>query len=230
MNLQIFADIFTRDNVLFMLAGMRTTLLISVVTVCASIVFGTILALLRNYEKRVFGRIASIYIEIFRSTPLLLWILVCVFMLPLGNYLIRGGIGLTFYTSSVIAEIVRGGLNSIDKGQFEAARSQGFNFFQTLVYIILPQCFQRIVPSLMSQIITTIKDTSFFAQFAIAEFFFNAKNLMGSISKNTVVGSAHIFVLYCFIAFVYFAINFSLSCLVRYLFRKDESTIVHVEQ
>ncbi|MDR0643738.1 MAG: amino acid ABC transporter permease [Treponema sp.] len=230
MSLQIFADIFTRDNVLFMLIGLRTTLLLSVTTVCTSIVFGAILALLRNYEKHAFGRVASIYIEIFRSTPLLLWILVCIFMLPIGNYLIRGGIGLTLYTSSVIAEIVRGGLNSIDKGQFEAARAQGFNFFQSLVYIILPQCFQRIIPSLMSQIITTIKDTSFFAQFAIAEFFFNAKNIMGSISKNTVVGSAHIFVLYCFIALVYFAINFSLSCLVRYLSRKDKSAVVYVEQ
>jgi putative glutamine transport system permease protein len=151
-------------------------------------------------------------------------------MLPLGNYLIRGGIGLTLYTSSVIAEIVRGGLNSIDKGQFEAARSQGFSFFQTLVYIILPQCFQRIIPSLMSQITTTIKDTSFFAQFAIAEFFFNAKSLMGSISKNTTVGSAHIFVLYCFIALVYFAINFSLSCLVRYLSKKNAKALTRIEQ
>ncbi|MDR2193900.1 MAG: amino acid ABC transporter permease [Treponema sp.] len=225
MNMQVFADIFTSDNLLFMFAGLRTTLGISVITVCASIVLGTILALLRNYEKHVFGRIASIYIEIFRSTPLLLWILICIFMLPLGNYLIRGGIGLALYTSSVIAEIVRGGLNSIAKGQFEAARSQGFNFAQTLIYIILPQCFERIVPSLMSQIITTIKDTSFFAQFAIAEFFFNAKNLMGSISKGTVVRTAHIFVLYSFIALVYFAINFSLSCIVRKLSKDKEQNL-----
>ncbi|MDR0557344.1 MAG: amino acid ABC transporter permease [Treponema sp.] len=225
MNMQVFADIFTSGNILFMLAGLRTTLAISVITVCASIIAGTILALLRNYEKRALGRLASIYIEIFRSTPLLLWILVCIFMLPIGNYLIRGGIGLALYTSSVIAEIVRGGLNSIAKGQFEAARSQGFNFIQTLVYIILPQCFERIVPSLMSQIITTIKDTSFFAQFAIAEFFFNTKNLMGSISKVTVVSTAHIFVLYCFIALVYFAINFSLSCIVRKLSKDKERNL-----
>ncbi|MDR2133474.1 MAG: amino acid ABC transporter permease, partial [Treponema sp.] len=92
-------------------------------------------------------------------------------------------------------------------------------------YIVLPQCFMRIVPSLMSQIITTIKDTSFFAQFAIAEFFFNSKQLMGIISKDTVVTSAHIFVLYCFIALVYFAINFSLSCIVRKLAR-DNGTVV----
>jgi putative glutamine transport system permease protein len=215
MSPQVFADLFTPANVRYILAGLRTTIFVSLVTVFISIVLGSVLAICRNYEKHFFGRIASVYIEIFRSTPLLLWILISVFMLPFGNYLIRGCLGLTLYTSSVIAEIVRGGLNSIDKGQFEAARSQGFNFLQSLMYIVLPQCFRRIIPSLMSQIITTIKDTSFFAQFAIAEFFFNSKQLMGIISKDTVVTSAHIFVLYSFIALVYFTINFTLSCIVR---------------
>jgi putative glutamine transport system permease protein len=230
MNIQVFTDIFTADNIRYILAGLRVTLIISIATVLVSILWGSILALCRNYEKRFLGRLASFYIEVFRSTPLLLWILICIFMLPLGNYLIRGALGLTLYTSSIIAEIVRGGLNSIDKGQFEAARSQGFNFFQTLWYIVLPQCFMRIVPSLMSQIITTIKDTSFFAQFAIAEFFFNSKNLMGIISKNTVVSSAHVFVLYCFIALVYFAVNFSLSCLVRKLAKTEQGFSLHPEQ
>jgi putative glutamine transport system permease protein len=230
VSFQVLADIFTFDNIRYILAGLRVTLVISVATVLVSILWGSVLALFRNYEKRFLGKIASIYIEVFRSTPLLLWILVCIFMLPLGNYLIRGALGLTLYTSSIIAEIVRGGLNSIDKGQFEAARSQGFNFFQTLWYIVLPQCFMRIVPSLMSQIITTIKDTSFFAQFAIAEFFFNSKNLMGIISKNTVVTSAHVFVLYCFIALVYFAINFSLSCMVRRLAKTGQGFSLHPEQ
>jgi putative glutamine transport system permease protein len=223
MSPQIFADIFTPTNVRYMLMGLRTTILISLSTVLLSVRFGTFLALCRNYAKGFLGKIASVYIEVFRSTPLLLWILICVFMLPFGTYLIRGTLGLTLYTSSVIAEIVRGGLNSIAKGQFEAAKSQGFSFFQTLRHIVLPQCFQRIVPSLMSQIITTIKDTSFFAQFAIAEFFFNTKNLMGAISRNTPITSAHVFVLYCFIALSYFVINFTLSCIVRKLAHGDKS-------
>jgi putative glutamine transport system permease protein len=217
MSAQIFADLFTPANIRYILAGLRTTIVISLITVFISIALGSVLAICRNYEKRFFGRVASVYIEVFRSTPLLLWILISVFMLPFGNYLIRACLGLSLYTSSVIAEIVRGGLNSIDKGQFEAARSQGFNFLQSLMFIVLPQCFRRIIPSLMSQIITTIKDTSFFAQFAIAEFFFNSKQLMGIMSKDTVVTSAHIFVLYSFIAVVYFIINFALSCIVRNL-------------
>jgi putative glutamine transport system permease protein len=213
-------DIFTVHNTRFIFAGLAATLTVSLITVLASIAFGSILALCRNYEKRLFGKLASVYIEIFRSTPLLLWILICVFLVPLGTSLIRGTLALTLYTSSVIAEIVRGGLNSIDKGQFEAARSQGFNFAQTLIYIVLPQCFKRIVPSLMSQVITTVKDTSFFAQFAIGEFFFNTKNLMSSLPHSGVtISSVHIFILFGFIALIYFIINFSLSIIVRRLNR-----------
>jgi putative glutamine transport system permease protein len=230
MNTQVFIDLFAPDNGRYILAGLGVTLLVSVITVLAGIALGSVLAICRNYERRFFGPLASIYIEVFRSTPLLLWILISIFMLPFGGYLARGVLGLTLYTSAVIAEIVRGGLNSIDRGQFEAARSQGFCLLQTLRYIVLPQCFMRIVPSLMSQIITTIKDTSFFAQFAIAEFFFNSKQLMGIISGTTVVTSAHVFVLYCFIALVYFAINFTLSCVVRRLARNESSLSLHPEQ
>lgn len=115
---------------------MGITLAVSVVTVLISIVFGTILGLLRNYERRVLGKIAAVYIEIFRNTPLLLWIMICFVMLSGGTPIIRGALGLTLYTSAVIAEIVRGGLNSIPQGQFEAAASQGFGFIQTLRYII----------------------------------------------------------------------------------------------
>ncbi|MDR1362880.1 MAG: amino acid ABC transporter permease [Spirochaetaceae bacterium] len=220
MSFQIFADIFTADNLRFLMAGLGNTLLISVVTVIISIVFGTVLAVCRNYGRGLVRSAVSVYIEIFRNTPLLLWILICIFMLHFGTSTSRGALALTLYTSSVIAEIMRGGLNSIAKGQFEAARSQGFNFLQTLYYIIIPQCFRRVIPSLMGQIITTIKDTSFLAQFAIAEFFFNAKVLMSGLPQTTHVTSAHIFTIFVFVALVYFVINFSLSCIVRRLGRR----------
>ncbi|MDR0409244.1 MAG: amino acid ABC transporter permease [Spirochaetaceae bacterium] len=220
MNIQVLADIFTADNTHFLMAGLYNTLLISVFTVIISIALGTVLAVCRNYGQGFVRAVVSVYIEIFRNTPLLLWILVCIFMLRFGTSTSRGGLALTLYTSSVIAEIMRGGLNSIAKGQFEAARSQGFNFLQTLCYIIMPQCFRRVVPSLMSQVITTIKDTSFLAQFAIAEFFFNAKVLMSNLPQSTHVTSAHIFTIFIFVALVYFAINFLLSCAVRKLSKK----------
>ncbi|MDR2842475.1 MAG: amino acid ABC transporter permease [Spirochaetaceae bacterium] len=217
---KVLSDVFTVDNMEYLARGLGGTLAISIITVFASIFLGTIFAICRNYSGKVPRSISSVYIEIFRNTPLLLWILICIFMLPFGTPFWRGTLALILYTSSVIAEIMRGGLNSIPKGQFEAARSQGFNFVQSLVFIILPQCFRRVVPSLMSQIITTIKDTSFLATFAIAEFFYNAKNLMGTLPQRVTVTSAHIFVIYIFIALVYFIINFMLSCIVRRLGRK----------
>jgi putative glutamine transport system permease protein len=220
MNAQIIADIFTAYNLHFLMIGLGNTLFISVFTVIISIIFGTVLAICRNYGYGIVRGTVSVYIEVFRNTPLLLWMLICIFMLHFGTSMSRGALALTLYTSAVIAEIMRGGLNSIAKGQFEAARSQGFNFLQTLYLIILPQCFRRVIPSLMSQVITTIKDTSFLAQFAIAEFFFNSKVLMSSLPQTTHVTSAHIFTIFVFVALVYFIINFSLSCMVRKLSKK----------
>jgi putative glutamine transport system permease protein len=224
---QVFVDIFTPDNTRYLFVGLLTTLFIAVMTVLISIVLGTVLALCRNYHKGLLGKIASVYTEIFRNTPLLLWILICIFLVHFGRSMTRGILALILYTSSVIAEIVRGGLNSIHFGQFEAARSQGFSFFQTLWYIVLPQCFKRVVPSLLSQVITTVKDTSFLAQFAIAEFFYNSKNILSSLPQKITLTSTHIFVIFGFIALMYFIINFSLSCLVRRLASSDQKFHIH---
>jgi putative glutamine transport system permease protein len=213
--LSVFSDIFTGPNIRYFLFGILTTLEIAVAVVGISVIFGSVLAILRNYEKLVLGKLAGIYIEIFRNTPLLLWILVCVFTLRGGTPLLRGSLALTLYTSSVIAEIVRGGLNAIPKGQFEAGYSQGFTFVGMLRYIILPQCFQKIVPSLMSQIVTTIKDTSFLGQVAITELFYRSKIALSSLSQSVTVSSAHVFTVFLFVALIYFVINFSLSCIVR---------------
>ena len=203
---QAFADLFTPVNISYVLGGLGITLAVSVVTVLISIVFGTILGLLRNYERRVLGKIAAVYIEIFRNTPLLLWIMICFVMLSGGTPIIRGALGLTLYTSAVIAEIVRGGLNSIPQGQFEAAASQGFGFIQTLRYI---------------------KDTSFLCQVAIAEFLYRSKFILSMLpTSGVVVSSAHVMVLYATVALVYFIINFALSCVVRSMQKRGSKEVI----
>ncbi|MDR1559769.1 MAG: amino acid ABC transporter permease [Clostridiales bacterium] len=217
---QVIADVFTPANIQYLIIGLIITLGIAVCTVLLSVLIGSVLAICRNYEKIILGKIAGVYIEIFRNTPLLLWILVCVFTIRGGNPLLRGSLALVLYTSSVIAEIVRGGLNAIPKGQFEAANSQGFRFHQTIFYIVLPQCFHKIVPSLMSQIVTTIKDTSFLSQFAIMEFFYRSRIIMSSLSQSVTVTSLHVFVIFLFVALVYFVINFTLSSFVHGMQKK----------
>jgi putative glutamine transport system permease protein len=207
--MELLSSIFTKDNVLFLLTGLRTTVVIAAVSILFALFFGTILALVRNYNRGFWGKLASVYIEAFRNTPLILWILAIRFLVPIPAFY-SGILSMSIFTSAIIAEIVRGGLNSIHKGQFEAAYSQGFGFFQTLWFIIIPQCFQNIVPSLLSQMVTTVKDTSFLWAVAIEDFTGKGMILMGRFASST-----QVFTLFAFMAGIYFIINFTLSSIVR---------------
>mgnify|MGYP001160697293 FL=1 len=149
----------------FLLSGILFTLIISVVAVGIGLLLGSILALVRNYctskRTRIFKWLATAYIEIFRNTPLLLWIFICLVFFPVPEFLPRklfgltsvevkllfkGSMALILFTSSVIAEIVRGGLNSVSYGQFEAGHSQGFSTLQIMIYIVLPQAYEILFP------------------------------------------------------------------------------------
>lgn len=209
--MEMIQRVFTSENTSFLLSGLQLTFMISLIVIALSIVLGFLLGLLRQYEPKVLGRIASAYIELFRNTPLLLWMLLCGFVIPVGQLTQRAGFALMLYTSAVIAEIVRGGLNSIPTGQFEAAKSQGFTFVQMLWYIILPQCIRNIIPSLLSQVVTTIKDTSFLAGLGILEL-----TRSGQIVISKFTTTAEMFLIYGTVALIYFIVCFSLSCAVRY--------------
>ena len=210
--LELFQQIFTPANVLFMLKGLQMTVMIAVLATILSIFFGTILALIRTYSSGKWkwaGTLVAVYIEFFRCTPNLLWILWIYFTVK-GNKVGVSVFAITLFTSAVMAEIFRGGLNSIPKGQFEGAQSQGFSFFQTLWYIVLPQTYKKVIPALLSQVITIIKDTSFLKMVDVAEFMRNCAVVLGSIYD--VRG---MMLLFAFEALCYFTICFALSCVVR---------------
>lgn len=226
---------------LYLLKGLGFTVGIAFFAVVLGIIIGTALAVARNYcltgPLKIFRYISIAYIEVFRNTPLMLWIFIGLVFFPsiefsanIANFfdlsrielavLVKAIAALVLFTSSVIAEIVRGGLNSVAKGQFEAAYSQGFSFIQTLIFIILPQAFRSIVPTLLSQVITTVKDTSYIANIAIAELMGRTFQLIqvsprytGFITQNV----SDVFVLCGFACVFYFIINFALSCTVRNL-------------
>lgn len=223
----------------YILKGIEFTVIISIIAVVMGIVFGSILALVRNYctsgKTRIFKWIATAYIEIFRNTPLLLWIFICVVLLPFPKVLsksmfglssaevkllFKAAIALILFTSSVTAEIIRGGLNSVSVGQFEAGRSQGFSTIQIMIYIVLPQAYRSIMPTLISQIVTTIKDSSYLANVAVIEMMGRIKTLLSAANNYNGTGTVNVsdvFVLFGFAALIYFIINFSLSMLVRYI-------------
>lgn len=219
--LEGFHLIFTKANFLFMMNGLGMTILISIGTIILSLLFGTILALFRHFSSGRWAWLSAltgVYIEFFRCTPNILWILWIRFTIK-GNPMVLAIFACTLFTTAVMAEIIRGGLNGIPKGQFESAASQGFSFFQTLFYIVLPQTYKSIVPAMLSQVITVIKDTSFLKVVDIAEFMRNSSVVMGKLRAPL-----HIIILYVFIALCYFVICFSLSCGVRYYQKKVLNT------
>ena len=205
-------EIFTASNVSFMLQGLFNTIVISLASIGLSIIFGTILALTKTYctgRLRWLSWIVSAYIELFRCTPNLLWILIFRFTIQGDNVLISI-LAFTVFTSAVMAEIVRGGLNALPKGQFEAAQSQGFGFFATMRLIVLPQVFKMIVPALFSQCTTVIKDTSYLRGIDVHEFMRNSAVVMGQASTLQ-----QILLLYGFVLLTYFVLNFAISLAVR---------------
>ncbi len=208
-----------------LLNGLWLTIVMAFFAASGAIIFGSILAVIRNYGHsgiwKILSYLAGAYIEIFRNTPLLLWMYAACFVLPSifnipANYAVLGTIGLFLYTTSVMAEIIRGGLNAIPKGQFEAAHAQGFSFPFTLWYIIFPQCYRKITPTILSQCVTTIKDTSFLAALNVAELTNVSKDILSRLNSFEQIVSVFITV-----AGLYFIVCFSLSLIVRYIVRHN---------
>ncbi|HZK25307.1 MAG TPA: amino acid ABC transporter permease [Oscillospiraceae bacterium] len=208
-------ELFTIPNALFILAGLKMTLYISVVAIVLSTIFGTILGVLRSLTGGIFRMAAALYIEVVRNIPNLLWIYVIFVVFRLKS-IEAGVISFTIFTSAALGEIVRGGLNSVGVGQWEAARSQGLNSIQVLRYVILPQALRNMIPAIVSQFVTVIKDTSFlWSVIAIQELTGKVTILMGRYYKVS-----QVFALYLILALVYFVINYAISHFSRRLQQK----------
>lgn len=194
--------------------GLLLTLQIAGLSIVLSFAFGTILGSMRYSGLPVISHVAIAYIEFIRNLPTLLLILVSYFVLGLPA-MWAATIGLTIYTSAIIAEIIRGGLNSVPAGQWEAAKSQGFNFIQAMRHIVLPPAVVKMIPAIVSQFVTVIKDSSFAMAIGAYELMFKGTILAAKYWKP-----AQIITIYVVIALVYFIINFAISMVARRLQKK----------
>lgn len=208
--MQDILALFTWQNLWFLLQGLGLTLFISALAIVFSVLLGSVLAIMRMSGKKILTALAVTYIEVFKNTPLLLWIMFTFFVAKLPP-LAAAILAFTLFTSASLAEIIRGGLASVSPGQYEAARSQGFSLVQMYGLIIMPQALRNMVPALLSQFITTIKDTSYlWGAMALQELLGR-----GMILMNTYNSTVQIFAIFGILALVYFLVCFSLSQLVR---------------
>lgn len=208
-------EVLTPDNLIFIFKGFGLTLYISLIVIVLSTLIGTVLAVMRNGKNPILRIISSIYIEFVRNVPNLLWIFT-IFLVFKMKSIPAGITAFTLFTSAALAEIIRGGLNAVDKGQYEAGMSQGFTSSQILYHIILPQAIRKMLPAIISQFVTVIKDTSLlYSVIALQELFGASQILMGRYFEPE-----QVFSLYILIALIYFSFNLSISSLSRMLAKR----------
>ena len=197
----------------FLLVGLRNTLQVAAVAMTLSLLIGGVMALARLARTRLIRMLATIWVELFRSLPLYLLIFYCAFGLP------RSGIdisifqalvlGLTLYNSAILGEVFRAGILSLDRGQAEAAYSVGMSYWQAMLGVVVPQAFRRMIPAIISQLVTLLKDTSLGIVITYEEL----------LRKTEITGVFFQNPLQAFVvaAAVYIIVNYTLSRLVRRL-------------
>ncbi|HEC4511483.1 TPA: ABC transporter permease subunit [Staphylococcus aureus] len=168
----------------FFLKGIKITILISLIGVALGSILGAFVALMKLSKIKIISWIASIYIEILRGTPMLVQVFIVFFGITaaLGldiSALVCGTIALVINSSAYIAEIIRAGINAVDKGQMEAARSLGLNYRQTMKSVIMPQAIKNILPALGNEFVTLIKKSSIVSTIGVGEIMFNAQVVQG---------------------------------------------------
>jgi len=170
-----------------LLKGSVMTVELTVITLVIGTFLGIVLALLKLSKNTFFRIMSGFYTWIFRGTPLLLQLFFFYYGLPfIGLKLTPFGaavIGLGLNCGAYMAEIIRGGIQSIDKGQFEAAKALGFNYSETMRKIILPQTFKVIIPPVGNEFIAMLKDTSLVSTIAMVELMRSAQQMYATTFK-----------------------------------------------
>lgn len=209
-----FSGAYSSQNLPFILKGFAVTLEVAFLAILLSFLLGTVAGILRYTRLPVVASLVGVVVDIIRNLPLLLIIFFIKMVLPQVGIKLSvfwsAVAGLSIFEGAMIAEIVRSGLKSIDRGQIEAARSSGLNYLQTLWHIILPQGLRRMIPPLVSQFISLLKDTSLAVIISLPELMHNIQIVSGH-NFNYVIPALLL------AAALYFCINYALSIVSRRL-------------
>ncbi|MGW4796174.1 amino acid ABC transporter permease [Nonomuraea sp. NPDC004297] len=201
-------------NLPFMLAGLWETAKLAALAIVLSAVLGVLFGAMGTARARLVRWPAIVYIQLIRSAPLIVFILYCYFVLAdLGLDLSpfwAGVVALGVFTSAYLAEIVRAGIASVPRGQWEAARASGLGHGATLRHVVLPQALRRMAPAVVSEFIKLVKDTSLVSIIGVFEFFHRVEVTNARVLTEP-------FAVLGFAAVCYFLVNYGLSRVARRL-------------
>ena len=209
------------------LRGAGTTLLISITGTIIGFFIGLLVGIIRSVPipesgvkkliLKFINAILNVYVEVFRGTPMIVQATVIYYgsAQALGldmDRLTAAFLIVSINTGAYMAEIVRGGIVSIDKGQFEAAHAVGMNHMQTMVNVILPQVIRNILPATGNEFVINIKDTSVLNVISVTELFFQTKSIVGNNYKY--------FETFFIASVIYFVMTFTVTRILRYIEKK----------
>ncbi|MCD6022335.1 MAG: putative glutamate transport system permease protein GluD [Actinomycetia bacterium] len=244
--------LFSGNNFLFLLRGFWINVQIALVAMVLSLTIGLVLALLRVSTRRLVSKVAGLWVDVWRNLPLIFIILYLFLVMPESwrdayerwvpgwfptafqtPFFLAAVIGLTLYNSAVIAEIMRAGIVSLERGQGEAAAAIGLRHWQAMRLVILPQGLRRMVPATVSQLITLNKDTTLVSIIGIQEVMRHAR-IVSATSGSPFVGTgveAPLLQVFLAVGIMFVIVNLTLSRLSRRLeLRERRRTGVQVEK
>lgn len=215
----LYDNLIAEDRWQYILNGLGTTLQITLFAVIIGVVLGFIVAIIRStYEKthklKFLNAICQLYLTVIRGTPVVVQLLIMyyVIFISVKSKLLVASLAFGINSGAYVAEIIRGGIQSIDEGQFEGGRSLGFNYTQTMIYIILPQVLKNVLPSLANEFIVLLKETSVSGYIAMQDLT-KGGDIIRSQTYNAMVP---LFI----VAAIYLAMVMLFSYLVRLLERR----------
>lgn len=229
MSIRSIGNIIVKYSPL-LLQGVGYTLLVSIIGTIAGLIIGLSIGVYRTMPvpknkflkalKKAGDYILNAYIEVFRCTPMMVQAMVIFWGFALLNdgqtlnVIFSGMLIVSINTGAYMAEIVRGGIMSIDKGQYEGAEAVGMTHFQAMFKVILPQALKNILPSVANEFVINVKDTSVLNVIGFTELYFQAKKIV-SITYDT-------FATYLLVAAIYFILTFTLTRILRLIEKKLE--------